>query len=561
LKLSELPVLFVDCQTTGANPQQGNLLEISWFVATAQEKKLPHQSYLVSQPEDKAVPFRIQAITGIKTEDLIGSLTAAVVRDKFQQTLTADATQRQAEPAFALAHFARFERPFLQTLLRTDAEEQLPFKLFCTFEIAKRMYPNLPSKGIRAVAGFFGTTCAELKRAESHANATLAIWQGLLPQLEALGIESAEDLTQWLVEATPPKRSKFEYPLPRDKRLELPDQPGIYRMLSRSNIVLYVGKATSLKQRVNSYFRGQTGKECKTKELLSQVYDLDVTVCSTPLEAALLETDEIKRLDPPYNRALKRRHRSLMFYSRDLASSSAIQDSLHLLGPFASSRVLEPIIKLDASLKLKTFDQKIFYHEIPQVILSEGFEIFCINEGIERETISNARSLLALGLWLYRKEMKRQQEEEKLELANLLLGLTETETDSDQLERDEPSQNTAPSSEEISQKYERLLRYIARSYLRSKVMTRILDCQVSLVHKQRAIELIISRGKIDRRQDSLDDSMSATGLSVSSSELPWQGLDLDTYDRMSVLLGELARNNEITLHIRQRKSAAVAAAL
>jgi hypothetical protein len=58
----------------------------------------------------------------------------------------------------------------------------------------------------------------------------------------------------------------------RIKRLEFPNRPGVYRMLSQSGQVLYVGKATSLKSRVNSYFRGQKGRDRKKLEMLAQVW-------------------------------------------------------------------------------------------------------------------------------------------------------------------------------------------------------------------------------------------------------------------------------------------------
>ena len=88
--------------------------------------------------------------------------------------------------------------------------------------------------------------------------------------------------------------------------LQYADRPGIYRMLRTSGDVLYVGKAASLHKRVNSYFRGQKNRDRFKLEMLAQVWDLRVSECNSALEAALLENDEIKRYDPPYNVVLKR---------------------------------------------------------------------------------------------------------------------------------------------------------------------------------------------------------------------------------------------------------------
>src|SRR5919204_406602 len=86
-----------------------------------------------------------------------------------------------------------------------------------------------------------------------------------------------------------PKGRRRVWPMPRDVRLALPEAPGIYRMLRTSGDVLYVGKATSLRHRVNSYFRKQTGIAERTLEMLSQARGISVEVMPSALEAALFE--------------------------------------------------------------------------------------------------------------------------------------------------------------------------------------------------------------------------------------------------------------------------------
>jgi excinuclease UvrABC nuclease subunit len=75
-------------------------------------------------------------------------------------------------------------------------------------------------------------------------------------------------------------------------------------MLRTDDSVLYVGKAASLHHRVNSYFRKQNGVPERSLEMLSQARAISFDVTPSPLEAALLEPDEIKRHRPPYNVAL-----------------------------------------------------------------------------------------------------------------------------------------------------------------------------------------------------------------------------------------------------------------
>ncbi len=549
---SEHKILIVDCQTTGQNPSSGNLLEIAWFTADGSSQCSAMQTYLVKQPDDTEIPHRIKSLTGIRQEEMERAISKDEVKELLAQSL-----QTIDQPKICLAHYARFEMPFLQDLLQ-PALSCLPFDLICSFEIARRLFPNLPSRGIRAVAGYFGTVCSELKRAESHATATFAIWQGLQPHLSELGLSSMEDLIRWMQKPPESKRTKYEYPLNRSKRLELPDVPGIYRMLSKNNDILYVGKATSLKQRVNSYFRGQTGKDAKTRELLSQVWHLSYIECTTALEAALLEADEIKRWDPPYNRALKRRQRELVFYSRDFSSSSSLQDELHVLGPFASTQVVEPLTKLDQSLRDNTFVTDIFFGQLPQVLLCEGFELFCINEGIERSEIKDSRSLLALGLWLYRQKVRQEKDQRRkpaddaertpdtFEQELSPQSQTDPDVPPDASVSTSSSKSEAPpvpspaltsssfTAEDVSARFTRMLRRIARQYLRSKSMTKLLHAKVNYRQNNIDRSFTLNKGTIVHQAENLIGTAHA-------NPVPWSDLDIDTYDRMSVLLTELGK--------------------
>jgi DNA polymerase-3 subunit epsilon len=112
-------------------------------------------------------------------------------------------------------------------------------------------------------------------------------------------------------------------------------------MLRTSGDVLYVGKASSLHDRVNSHFRKQHGMDERTLELLSQARAISFDVTATPLEAALLETDDIKRHRPPYNLALTIDDRAIWFASPDLGERSPHPSKLCPLGPLASVVTLE----------------------------------------------------------------------------------------------------------------------------------------------------------------------------------------------------------------------------
>jgi len=80
--------------------------------------------------------------------------------------------------------------------------------------------------------------------------------------------------------------------------------PGVYRMLGEDGQMLYVGKARNLKQRVSSYFR-ENQTSAKIRSLVSQIHAIEVTVTHTEVEALILESVLIKKLQPRYNILLR----------------------------------------------------------------------------------------------------------------------------------------------------------------------------------------------------------------------------------------------------------------
>ena len=207
--------------------------------------------------------------------------------------------------------------------------------------------PNLPRCSLRALTGYFGRAVSRLRRSTDHVEATAFVWRELVRLLDAEGVSTWSALHDWLaVPAKPTRRRRRVWPMPRPVRLSLPDAPGVYRMLRTSGDVLYVGKAASLRHRVNSYFRKQTGVRERTLEMLSQARGISFDVTSSPLEAALLEADEIKRLRPPYNVALTIEDRALWFASPDLCARSSRPSPSCPLGPFASAETLDRFVAL-----------------------------------------------------------------------------------------------------------------------------------------------------------------------------------------------------------------------
>nr|WP_218129009.1 excinuclease ABC subunit UvrC [Nonomuraea maritima] len=87
----------------------------------------------------------------------------------------------------------------------------------------------------------------------------------------------------------------------RPKSGSIPESPGVYRFRDATGRVIYVGKAKSLRQRLNSYFADFSALHPRTQTMLTTAADVDWTVVGTEVEALQLEYSWIKEYDPRFN--------------------------------------------------------------------------------------------------------------------------------------------------------------------------------------------------------------------------------------------------------------------
>ena len=410
--LSQLELLVVDCQATAAAPR-GHLLEMGWARVLGTTVTHAHAS-LIALPDGEQIPPAVARITGISEH----TMRSAVDGRCAWRELADQAASLTQQPAPTVIHFARFEQPFLHTL----AAGVFPLDVVCTRDIARRVLPDLPRCSLRALAGYFGRAVSALRRSADHVEATAFVWHELVGLLDRHGVSTWGALHDWLAgPATPITRQRRIWPMPRDVRLSLPTAPGIYRMLRTDGSVLYIGKAGSLRHRVNSYFRKQAGVPERLLEMLSQARAISFDVTPSPLEAALLEPDEIKRHRPPYNIALTTASRALWFTSLDL-SVRRPQPSPHCpFGPFASADTLAQFAALAragrAALTLGSRgpDDGTF---------TAGYDRLCATHPeLSRVDLSDSAKLLRLGTRLWR-EGRRDRDVDEDDANDTRRGVT-----------------------------------------------------------------------------------------------------------------------------------------
>jgi len=94
--------------------------------------------------------------------------------------------------------------------------------------------------------------------------------------------------------ATADRKARLDHLIKR-----LPNLPGVYKMLGKNGDIIYVGKAKSLKSRVNSYF-AKTIDHPKTRALVQRIDNIETIITRSETEALLLEQNLIKLHRPPY---------------------------------------------------------------------------------------------------------------------------------------------------------------------------------------------------------------------------------------------------------------------
>lgn len=157
----------------------------------------------------------------------------------------------------------------------------------------------------------------------------------------------------------------------------LPDQPGVYQFFDKQKKVIYVGKAKSLKKRVNSYFHVKHDNG-KTRTLVANIHDIQYIVVDSESDALLLENNLIKQYQPRYNVRLKDdksfpwiviKHEPFprVFYTRNL-----INDGSQYFGPYTSTLTVKTILGLVRKLfPLRTCKYKLH----PDAIKNHKFKV------------------------------------------------------------------------------------------------------------------------------------------------------------------------------------------
>lgn len=165
---------------------------------------------------------------------------------------------------------------------------------------------------------------------------------------------------------------------------KLPDQPGVYIMHDKTDAIIYIGKAVSLRKRVRQYFQPSHDEGIKKKQMVEHIARFEYIITDSELEALVLECNLIKEHTPKYNTML-RDDKTYPYirvtmgedFPRVLFSRQLKKDKSRYFGPYTSAGAVKNTIELINKIyQLRTCNRK-----LPRDI---GAERACLNYHIHR---------------------------------------------------------------------------------------------------------------------------------------------------------------------------------
>ncbi|MCE1199728.1 MAG: 3'-5' exoribonuclease [Marinilabiliales bacterium] len=266
----------IDVETTGSSPTIGKITEIAIYVFNGSEV-IDSFTSLVN-PECN-IPWNITRLTGITNEMVEHA-------PKFYE-IAKKIVELSANTLF-VAHNASFDYSFIREEFKRLGYDYKR-KTLCTVTLSRKLIPGMRSYSLGSLCEALSIKIENRHRADGDAQATVKLFSLLLNQHRTL----ESDLF------TSRKGSLSEKQL-----AEIPGCCGVYYFYNLHHDLIYIGKSKNVHQRVLAHLNNQLTK--KAMDMSDSIAAVDVSETGSELVALLLESEEIKKHQPFFNRIQKR---------------------------------------------------------------------------------------------------------------------------------------------------------------------------------------------------------------------------------------------------------------
>lgn len=266
----------IDVETTGTSASFGKITEIAIVLHNGVTVTETYNTLI--NPECN-IPWNITRLTGITNEMVAGAPKFCEVAKKIVE-MTAG--------SIFVAHNAMFDYSFIK-----EEFKQLGYdykrKTICTVKLGRKLLPGHRSYSLGNICADLGIRITDRHRAIGDALATAKLFEILLAQNNLL--ESSLFVQQ-------------TYPLSSEKMAAIPGKTGVYYFYDTQGSIIYVGKSKDIHQRVLTHFSNSQTK--KAIQMRDKIADVSWEITGSELVALLLESSEIKKHKPLYNRCQRR---------------------------------------------------------------------------------------------------------------------------------------------------------------------------------------------------------------------------------------------------------------
>jgi DNA polymerase-3 subunit epsilon len=271
----------VDIETTGSYAMGNGITEIAIVIHDGKEV-LDFYETLVNP--GRPIPYFIQNLTGINDAMVASAPPFEEVAKHVFEML---------QDKVFVAHNVNFDYSFVKHHLE-ECGYRLDTRKLCTVRLARKVIPGLYSYSLGKLCHQLGVKLTNHHRAGGDAMATAEILSMVVARDDKnviAGMLKGRNREQYL----PPH-------LPVEQLDNLPPAPGVYYFYNSKGKVIYVGKAVNIFKRVKSHFSNNKPNKQK-QDFLRDIYRISYKECATELMAHILESTEIRRLWPVYNRS------------------------------------------------------------------------------------------------------------------------------------------------------------------------------------------------------------------------------------------------------------------
>jgi len=266
----------IDVETTGTSASYGKITEIA--IVLHNGVTVTETYHTLINPECN-IPWNITRLTGI-TDEMVASAP------KFYEV--AKKIIEMTAGKFFVAHNALFDYSFVKEEFKRLGYD-FKRKTICTVKLGRKLLPGHRSYSLGNICADLGIEITDRHRAIGDALATAKLFEILLDRNNLL--ESSLFVQQ-------------TYPLSSEKMSAIPGKTGVYYFYDAQGSIIYIGKSKDIHQRVLTHFSNSQTK--KAIEMREKIADVSWEETGSELVALLLESSEIKKHKPLYNRSQRR---------------------------------------------------------------------------------------------------------------------------------------------------------------------------------------------------------------------------------------------------------------